>query len=234
MDYKRATRQIHWGWIMSWIVIYLAILALGNLLPNSQLTTFVRLAGIVLCFLYVVIYFSHDYWLLLAMGATCIADLILAGNNISPLGIAVFVSAQVFHLLHLLTLQKSPTKRYVFIYIALAISLLTLNFVFDFLPMLYLACGLYAVLLATNIIISFRYRKKEPDNPKAWFAFFGFILFASCDFCTGVSYFSLIGLFPASFYDLANFIVWFFYYPSQILLSNTGKYDIMTTKEGKN
>jgi len=234
MDYKRATRQIRWGWIALWITIYLAILTLGNLLPDSQITTFVRLAGIVLCFFYVAIYFPHDYWLLLAMGTTCVADLILAGNNISPLGIAVFVSAQVFHLLHLLALKKSNTKRYVFIYVSLALVMLITNYFLDILPMLYLACGLYAILLITNIIISFRYRKKEPSNPKAWFAFFGFILFASCDSCTAISYFSLIGILPASFYGLANFIVWFFYYPSQILLSNTGKYDIMTAKEGKN
>lgn len=234
MDYKRATKRIHWAWIMTWVILYVAILTLGNLLPNSQITTFVRLAGILLCFLYVVIHFPQDYFLIAAMGATCIADLILAGNNISPLGIAVFVSAQVFHLLHLLSLQKLHTKRYILIYVALAITLLVLNFIFKIIPMLYLVCGLYATLLITNIIISFRFRRKEPKNPKAWFAFFGFILFASCDFCTGVSYFSLIGILPANFYNFANFIVWFFYYPSQILLSNTGRYAIMVTKEGKN
>lgn len=234
MDYRQATRQIHWRWILTWVTLYLTILALGNLLPDSQITTFVRLTGIVLCFLYVVIYFSHDYWLLLAMGATCVADLILAGNNISPLGVTVFVSTQIFHLLHLLTLRNSPTKRYVFIYIAIAICLIVLDVLFDIMPRLYLVCGLYAILLITNIILSYRYRKAEPTNPKAWFAFFGFLLFASCDFCTSMSYFSLIGLLPASFYNLANFLVWFFYYPSQILLSNTGKYDIMTAKEGKN
>lgn len=234
MNYNRVTKQIHWGWIATWIVIYLAILVLGNILPDSQITTFVRLAGIILCFLYVVIYFTHDYWLLLAMGATCVADLIMAGNNISPVGITVFVSVQIFHLLHLLAVQKIPAKRYVLLYIIISVILITLDIIFDLVPRLYLVCGLYAVLLITNLILSYRYRKAEPDNPRAWFAFFGFILFASCDLCTGVSYFSLIGLFPASFYALANFIVWFFYYPSQIFLSNTGEYGIMTAKEGKN
>lgn len=234
MDYRRAAKQIHWGWLTVWVVFYLAILGLGNLLPNSHITTFVRLAGILLCFLYVVIHFPHDYWLLLAMGATCIADLILAGNNISPLGVAVFMSAQIFHLIHLLTLRRVKKKRYVLIYIIFAISLIALNYHYDVLPMLYLVCGLYAALLFTNIGVSFRFRRAEPENPRAWFALFGFMLFAGCDLCTGVSYFSLIGIFPASFYELANFVVWFFYYPSQILLSNTGKYAIMTTKEGKN
>ncbi len=234
MSYRRLTERIHTGWIIAWVTIYAAILILGNFLPNSQLTTFVRLTGILLCFLYVVIKFPHDYFLLLAMGATCVADLILAGNNISPLGVAIFVSTQVFHLLHLLSLRQSPTKRYVFIYIAIAICLLVLDIVFDIMPRLYLVCGLYVILLITNLIISFHYHKTEPENPTAWFAFFGFLLFAGCDMCTGISYFSLIGLFPASFYNLANFIVWFFYYPSQILLSNTGDYDIMTAKEGKN
>ena len=233
MSYRRLTERIHTGWIIAWVTIYAAILILGNFLPNSQLTTFVRLTGILLCFLYVV-KFPHDYFLLLAMGATCVADLILAGNNISPLGVAIFVSTQVFHLLHLLSLRQSPTKRYVFIYIAIAICLLVLDIVFDIMPRLYLVCGLYVILLITNLIISFHYHKTEPENPTAWFAFFGFLLFAGCDMCTGISYFSLIGLFPASFYNLANFIVWFFYYPSQILLSNTGDYDIMTAKEGKN
>ena len=179
MSYRRLTERIHTGWIIAWVTIYAAILILGNFLPNSQLTTFVRLTGILLCFLYVVIKFPHDYFLLLAMGATCVADLILAGNNISPLGVAIFVSTQVFHLLHLLSLRQSPTKRYVFIYIAIAICLLVLDIVFDIMPRLYLVCGLYVILLITNLIISFHYHKTEPENPTAWFAFFGFLLFAT-------------------------------------------------------
>ena len=74
------------------------------------------------------------------MGATCVADLILAGNNISPLGVAIFVSTQVFHLLHLLSLRQSPTKRYVFIYIAIAICLLVLDIVFDIISSLRALC----------------------------------------------------------------------------------------------
>lgn len=233
MSFKNLFDRIAIGWKIAWIVLYMAILLLGLLLPNSQITTFVKLAGIVICFFYTAIYFPHDYYLLLAMGATCIADLILAGNNISPLGVAVFVSAQVFHLLHLLVLAKYPYKKYLIFYGVIAITLLVTDFILDFAPLLYVAVFLYAILLIINIMISQHWHRHNPKSKPAQFAAIGFILFGCCDFCTAISYLALIGLIPTVFYALANFFVWLFYYPSQIALSNTGKYAIMNTKEGK-
>ncbi len=233
MSPRRLFTKIPIGWKVTWCILYAAILILGLLLPDKQITTFIKLAGIILCLLYVVVYFPHDYYLLLAMGATCVADLILAGNNISPLGVTVFISAQIFHLLHLLVLTNLPHKKYLIVYGITATALLAIDYAFDFVPLLYMAVFLYALLLITNITISLHWKRMKPKSRAASFAAIGFILFGCCDFCTAISYLALIKLLPITFYGLANFFVWLFYYPSQIALSNTGKYAIITTEEDK-
>ncbi len=211
--------QIAPFWIIIWIVVFLAIIICGILIPDTSISTLINLSGIILCLFYVICTFPRDYLLLLAILTTCIADIILANNNTSTIGIIVFLITQIIHLCRLDGIRfKIP----IIIWSTLATTILILDAIFDFLPILYIACGFYASTLIANIIAAIKWRQREPKNLRALFAILGFTIFACCDFCTGISYLSLIGILGSAFYMPANFFVWFFYYPSQVLISNTG------------
>lgn len=223
-------RRITPIWIYLWLIVFGLMLIMSLSSPDGNAITIVKLSGIVLCLLYVAITSPKDYLLLAAMLATCVADIILANNNIDATGIVVFIITQLLHLLHL---HGHELKVPIIIYSIVATALIALDIIFKIIPLLYLACALYAILLVTNLVTAARWRHREPHNPRALVALLGFALFFCCDFCTGISYLSLVGVFPALLYAPANFFVWLFYLPSQILLSNTGKYDIMTSKKVK-
>lgn len=52
-------------------------------------------------------------------------------------------------------------------------------------------------------------------------AFIGFILFLCCDLNVMCSYFSVTGVLSSSLTRYFNFFAWVFYYPSQVLISNS-------------
>lgn len=52
-------------------------------------------------------------------------------------------------------------------------------------------------------------------------AVLGFILFFCCDFNVALSYLAVTGVLPIKVAVFANFFAWFFYYPSQVLISNS-------------
>lgn len=213
-------------WPIIWAVIYLAILILGVIAPEGDLITLIKLSGICLCLLYAVMTFPKDYLLILAMLATSISDIILALNNTSTAGVITFFAVQIFHLLRF-NLSK---VRAIAIYLIIAVALLFLNYSLNIFPMLYAVCAFYATTLALNLCSALAWFYSDPENLHAASALLGFILFICCDLCVATSYFSLIGVLPAFCYGLANFFAWFFYYPSQILVSNSSKCAIMEDK----
>lgn len=208
------------GWIYAWVTIFALILITSIFAPLNQITTIFKLAGIVICLFYVVRNFSRDYFLLLAMFCTCLADIILADNNTNPIGIMVFIITQ---LLHLYRLDGELLGKFILGFTVFAIAILIFDAIFEVIPILFVACTLYVTLLVANVIASAKWYRREPKNPRAIFALSGFILFTCCDFCTGISYLSLVAVLPSLFYHPANFFVWLFYYPSQVLISNSSK-----------
>ena len=52
-------------------------------------------------------------------------------------------------------------------------------------------------------------------------AFSGFILFLCCDICVALSYLSHENMLPVWMYGLMNYLDWAFYYPAQVLISNS-------------
>lgn len=215
-----STRKFLKPWICTWTTLFIIMLFLSIVAPNGNLVTLVKLGGIVLCLFYVIRTFPHDHLLLLAMLSTCLADIVLAANNTASLGIIIFLVTQ---LLHLYRLHGHRLKKPIVIYTIIATTLIVTDIIFNFTPLLLLASGLYALALVTNIITCITWHRNEPHNIRATIALAGFIAFACCDFCTDISYLALTSILPSFLYAPANFIVWLFYYPSQVLLSNTGQ-----------
>lgn len=214
-------------WPAVWFAIYLAILILGFTAPNNDILTFIKLGGIILCLFYVLQYFKSDHLLQLAMLVTCIADIILALNNTAIPGVICFFCVQIIHLFRL----SQPTRYYkICLFIVIAFTIISLNHTFELLPTMYVICAFYLVAICTNIFLSWRWFQTAPKAPRAFLALLGFILFLCCDACTAISYLSFTQVFPALLYAPANFFAWIFYYPSQILVSNSTKYDKIDTK----
>lgn len=207
-------------WPTIWVWTILAIFILGLATPYSFTLTFIKISGIFLCFVYVLRNFPKDYLLQSALLVTFVADIILAINNTSEAGVLVFLMAQI---LHTIRLEGKNFLTQIISFSALALVAIIVNLIWPLLPMLYLICGFYIVAIFTNACISWRWWRQHPHSPRAFCAWLGFTLFLCCDVCTGVSYLSLNQLFPAFCYAPANFLAWFFYYPSQVLISNSSK-----------
>lgn len=225
-------------WRAIWIWFYLAILLLGLIMPSDMLVTIIKLGSILGCLIYVYLAFRKDCLLQLAFLFTLIADILLAigttttiiffGNfGVMELGVIVFFCAQITHFYRL-----TNTKPFIILSIIAAFLLSTIATVLlNLCPPIIVICVFYITMLITNIVVSARWVRREPDNLVAKFALIGFIFFISCDICTGVSYLSTNGTLSTFLIAPANYLAWFFYYPSQILLSNSSKYVKIKSKQ---
>lgn len=217
-------------WLAIWAIFYAAILGFSIFAARQPILDIIKVASIALCFIYVAIVSPKDRLLMAALFVTFIADFFLAFNNTSPTGLAVFVIAQFIHLFRVTSQRRHPV---IAICATLAAFIITICFLTEFAPPIYAICTIYLIVIICNIMACWNWHRTEPQNLPAALAAYGFILFACCDFWTGVSYLSLTAVLPAALYGIANFLAWFFYYPSQILISNSGKCATMKTVEGK-
>lgn len=208
-------------WPAIWAWIYLANLVLGFVSPNSTTLMVIRVGGIFLCLAYAVIRFPKDHLLHLALLATSIADVLLAANNTAEIGIFIFLIAQVIHLVRLDGGKRARTPLIIFCIIG--ILALIGNLYFQNVQIIYVICGFYLATILMNIYFSYQWYVHESENLRAFIALLGFALFLCCDICTAISYLSLNHMILALFYTPANYFAWLFYYPSQILVSNSSK-----------
>lgn len=215
-------------WPAIWAWIYLTNIVLGLIEPNSTILMLTRISGIFLCLIYTIRQFSKDHLLHLALLTTSIADVFLAANNTATIGIFAFLITQIIHLVRLDGSQRARTP----FLILCAIGALTLigNFYFQNIQIIYVICGFYLAVILMNVYFSYQWYLHSPKNPHAFMALSGFILFLCCDICTAISYLALNNLFAAFFYVPANYLAWLFYYPSQILISNSTKCDKIIPK----
>lgn len=217
-------------WLGIWIAIYIVILIVGLLQPKSWYLMAIKLSGVLLCSVYSYVTFPKDRLLQLAMITTFVADCLLAYNNTSNIGLVIFLLAQYIHLYRL---QPPERHQNITVIAAATFFLIFINCFARLLPNIYLICGFYALAIICNFYTSWRWYQSNSKNPAAIAAFAGFTLFGCCDLCTVVSFMSLTGVFSSWFYMPANFLAWFFYYPSQILVSNSTKCATIESKEGK-
>ena len=214
-------------WPAIWAWIFLAIITLGIVTPGNSLLTTIKLGGILLCFVYATQVAPSDRLLQMALLVTFVADIILAINNTAEAGVIIFLLAQVIHAIRL---EGKNYITQIISFTTLALIAIILNYALQIVPAMYLICGFYIVAICTNIYVSWRWWRQDRTNLHAFCAMLGFFLFLCCDACTGASYLSLNNMFPAFVYAPANFFAWFFYYPSQILVSNSGKCAKICTK----
>lgn len=220
-------------WITLWSLMFiyfftidlLALIFGERLIPRLLLDTasLVKVCTIFTCFLYASFFAPKDYLLRFALLFTFLADIILLYNNISPIGVIIFCLAQYLHISRYASLNPK-----LFILWSI-INLLILSFTrATFTEPLYGVAFIYANTLFLNLILAHRWIKRESPKYRraALCNFFGFALFICCDLTVMISYFARIHILPEFLFAPANFICWLFYFPSQILLTNSS---MMTT-----
>ena len=213
----RYLKTIDRRWLLIWSLIYAGFLLLSIFAPDALGVLLLRYFGIVLAFVYACQKFPKDHLLKLALGFTLAADTLLAIDNVSVIGVAVFCFAQFFHFcrLHRTNPYLVPG------FFAVVAAAFTSSLIFGLDPMFAVA-GVYGLTLLSNVFLATHWYHKSPSVHSAC-AMYGFILFLLCDACVGASYLSNTAILPSALYPFANYFAWAFYYPSQILLSNSSK-----------
>lgn len=189
--------------------------------PNFWGTTIIKYTGILINVLYAYQKFRKDHLLQIALLFTLLADTILVLDHTSPAGVFTFCLAQFFHISRLA--KTSPAffgGALFFIFTTFALG--TINNI----PIMFTLGFIYATFLSANLALSARLffgtqKSKSVLHTRSAYALYGFILFACCDSCVAVSYLSYTHVLPFLFYAPANYFAWIFYYPSQLLVSNS-------------
>ncbi len=210
-------------WLASWIIIFCLIFLFGLLAPDSLPLTILKVGSIFLCLVYAFYHTPHDFLLQSALFVTFIADIILAIENTSEFGVILFFVAQIIHLRRQAITNSAHSQHLLLILTSSAILATSIAIILRSTFTIYIICAFYLVAIIANIVLAWRWQKQDPKSVSARCAFYGFALFLCCDICTGLSYLSLNHFLPSFFYRPANFFAWFFYYPSQILVSNSSK-----------
>ena len=218
----RFFRKVHPAWLFTWLMLYLSFSILAIFWPDSLIVTILRCSGIFLNIIYVYYKFRDDSILETALGVTFLADIVLAINHTSTIGLCIFCFVQLFHFIRLqeATLKKiNPNLILVFFSVVATFAVLASILGIQ---TLYILATIYFITLTINIALSIYWHRKQPSIA-SMFSVIGFILFFICDTCVGFAYFSSISVLPIAIQPFANYFSWFFYYPSQILIANSSK-----------
>lgn len=202
-------------WFIIWFVIYIGFLTIDITMPGFFGATVLKYSGIALCFVYASTKFKNDSLMLIALGFTLLADTVLVIDSTSIIGVFVFCLAQFFHTARF----RKTYPRFLAIYLFLVLLVFFIGVYFQLKPM-YVLAFIYANALITNIVLAGKWYFKDHSIVSGC-AFFGFILFFCCDCCVATSYLSYTAVVPTAAYAIANYFAWFFYYPSQVLISNS-------------
>ncbi len=214
-DFKRLS-YVDMKWLIIWASIYISFLFLDLIVPNFIGTSVIKYAGIFLCVIYANKKYRKDYLLQLALLFTFLADTILVWTPFVVPGVFVFSFAQFMHLMRLTKLEPKALGYYV-----CAISLLcALGVAFGLEP-IYAIATVYGLLLICNLVTAAKNNSKNNRRFQTRCAFYGFIAFICCDACVALRFLILDGALPPFFLPILSYLVWFFYYPSQVLIANS-------------
>ena len=203
-------------WLIIWVLIYFSFLFLDLALPHFFGATLVKYLGIFLCLVYAYQKFRFDTLLIIALLFTLLADTILIWTPYYVPGVYCFCFAQFFHIARFIKAQPKLLVIFFFgMFLIFAFGLV------QGLPPIYSIAAIYAITLITNLVLSFIWVRREPRNLHARYASSGFLLFLACDTCVALQFLAVETVLPAYILPVVSFLVWFFYYPSQVLISNS-------------
>ncbi len=166
-----------------------------------------------------------DAWLLAALILTLVADTFLLGAThrshaevYQTTGIAVFALAQIMHLTRLLTALRH--RNALALYLPMVLLVMAIGTFCDQ-SLLHIIAPIYATTLLLNLVLAMHYRSLHRNSQAANNARLGFMLFVACDFCVALEFLTRSGSITLSILPLISYLVWLFYYPSQVFLAHS-------------
>lgn len=223
-DYKRLSYiDIHWFAI--WIVIYVTFLSLDIFFPDFWGSALIKYIGIFLCIVYANQKYHNDYTLQLALLFTFLADTILVWTPYALAGVYVFCFAQFMHLTRLTKLPQISLCIY-----AGGLSLFFALCIANGMDPIYAVATVYGLQLICNLVMSIKNWRANSKHFRTRCAFYGFVAFLCCDICVALRFMALDGALPGELIPTVSFLVWVFYYPSQVLISNSSTMEPSTSR----
>jgi hypothetical protein len=213
----KTIRNLDKKWTAIWVIIYVGFIVFDLFLPKFEmLSTLIKYTGIFLCVIYAYSRHKDDARLCIALLLTLLADAILMFLGWKLIGLFIFCFAQFFHTMRLSNTDSKFLMTY-FLIVFLVFSTGLLNG----LSAIYVLAFIYASSLVMNINLSYQWFKSAPKKLNANYCYYGFVLFLLCDVCVALGYLGGVGEVPLVVANVASFLVFVFYYPSQVLLSNS-------------
>lgn len=223
-DFKNLPRGDQ-NWLVIWSLIYVTFLTIDAVYVNFWGSSVLKYIGIFLCIVYAYHKSKNDAPLILALFFTFLADTILVWTKWEVFGVFCFCFAQFMHLIRHGVAQPK--------YIGIFTLLVAIFFIYSStqnIPAIYGITAIYGIMLITNVVLSIgRYNKNKKDL-YARYGMYGFIAFAACDFCVGIRHLMLDGAVSTTALPLVAYLVWVFYYPSQVLIANSSNKTPTDTK----
>ena len=224
-DYRKLSNS-DGKWVAICSLIYISFLLLDVLNPGTISSAILKYVGIFLCVVYAYSKHHRDTALTLAILFTLLSDTFLVWTTQEFLGVACFCLAQFIHLRRF----KRPNQKYFGFSLILAFIALSV-FYHGKAELIYIASMFYAILLATNFVLSAKNFFKPASTIHDRWGFYGFTLFVCCDICVALRHIMLDGIISNSGLPLVNFLVWFFYYPSQVFIASSS--NIKSTEKSR-
>lgn len=220
--YQKYIREEHFPFFIVIAILYISFLCIdfSNLSPQFKdtLSSTFKYASILLCLVYVGLKSHHEHHLFLALLFTLLADTILVWTDMEFLGVTIFCIAQYCHTKRI----RHKPNRSIDYYPILLMIIFALSTILNHQP-IYLVSTIYASNLFLNLILANRKYRQHP-NVQNFALFLGFILFVCCDSCVAFRHLTLDGALPHAILPFTSYLVWFFYLPSQFLLSQSANY----------
>ena len=202
-------------WLAVWLLIYADFIVLDVYFPGFWGSSVLKYTGIFLCTIYAYQKYRKDTTLFLALFLTFLSDTILVWTDWELIGVFCFCFAQFVHMI-----RQTKAKPQIIGLYAITVILFFNFAILQGIKPLYAISTIYALELVCNVVLSIgRYRKNRSDYT-ARCNMYGFIAFIACDTCVAARYLTLDGLLPVAILPLVSFLVWVFYYPSQVLIAN--------------
>ncbi len=193
-----------------------------DIFQPEQSTVWVKYAGILICVLFsgVLSGFLPCRDGLLVFSAqllTAFADLfLLVLNRDYPMGVGIFCVVQFFYFLRLKISGNRSFRLSAILRLVLTALMWGIVFFSGEVSLLNLLVGIYFPNLLVNAVDAVR-RRRKTFRDKLFAA--GLVLFVCCDICVGLFNISgAVGL-PYSAEKFVSAGMWFFYLPSQVLIS---------------
>lgn len=229
------------------VVIYLSFLYLDMIGSTKyDLNNYLKYTSILLCVLFQVLYYHRlglvTLFLKLAIITTAVADyfLLIKGNN--ELGVSVFIYVHLFYMikLHIEDIRKNgikqskrQNKKISFIgiialrYIVIIFNTFIVSLIFSYFGVeidgLFIVTSIYFQSLIYNTFVAVKSVIGQKDKMGNYIFAAGMLLFLLCDINVGLYnltyYLDVSEELYSLIYAVSSISMWFFYLPSQILIS---------------